>query len=428
MTNFGIICPPAIGHLNPMCALGRELQRRGHQVTFFSVPDIHQKIINAGLNFWQIGEVEFPLGSIEDFYQKLGQTSGLTGLKLTIEAIRKEAAMLFQELPKALKDAKIEALLIDQITSAGGTIAEYCQLPFITICNAMLVNRETGVPPFFTSWNYIDTWWARLRNQLGNSFIDRTSKPIIDTIAKQRQRWNLPAYSNREELYSKLAQICQLPAEFDFPRVKLAPCFHYTGSLQDPSGLEPVSSSVIAFPFEKLTDQPLIYASLGTLQNRKMEIFQQIAESCLGLKAQLVISLGQPDNQEPLPNFPGSTIVVNYAPHQQLIEKAALVITHAGMNTTIGSLSSGIPLIAIPITNEQPGIAARIAWTGAGEVIHVKQLNVAKLRQTIEKVLSQNSYKENATRIQEAIRRAGGVSKAADIIEQVISTGKPVVN
>lgn len=47
MTHFGITCPPAIGHLNPMCALGRELQRRGHQVTIFGVPDIRQKIINS---------------------------------------------------------------------------------------------------------------------------------------------------------------------------------------------------------------------------------------------------------------------------------------------------------------------------------------------------------------------------------------------
>jgi zeaxanthin glucosyltransferase len=422
MTHFGITCPAAIGHLNPMCALGRELQRRGHQVTIFGVPDIRQKIINSNLNFWQIGEAEFPVGSIENFYQKLGNLSGLAGLRFTVAYIQKETAMLFDRLPDALKSAKIEALLVDQITSAGGTIAEYCQLPFITICNAMLVNREAGVPPYFTNWNYLDAWWARLRNQLGNSFVNRTIQPIIDLIAKQRQHWNLPPHSTREDLYSKLAQICQLPAEFDFPRVKLASCFHYTGSFQDPSRLEPTSSGSIAFPFEKLTSQPLIYASLGTLQNRKMEIFQQFAQSCLNLDAQLVISLGQPNNRESIPSFPGSPIVVNYAPHQQLIDKADLVITHAGMNTTIGALSSGTPLIAIPITNEQPGIAARIAWTGAGEVIPLKQLSVSRLRQTIEKVLTQNSYKKNATKLQQAISRAGGVTKAADIIETVLQT------
>jgi UDP:flavonoid glycosyltransferase YjiC (YdhE family) len=43
-------------------------------------------------------------------------------------------------------------------------------------------------------------------------------------------------------------------------------------------------------------------------------------------------------------------------------------------------------------------------------------------------VLGEDSYKKNATRLQEAIRRAGGVSRAADIIEQVISTGLPVLS
>lgn len=51
MPHFGIISPSAIGHLNPMCALGRELQRRNHQVTLFGIPDIRSKIIfrNLGL-------------------------------------------------------------------------------------------------------------------------------------------------------------------------------------------------------------------------------------------------------------------------------------------------------------------------------------------------------------------------------------------
>jgi UDP:flavonoid glycosyltransferase YjiC (YdhE family) len=131
--------------------------------------------------------------------------------------------------------------------------------------------------------------------------------------------------------------------------------------LKDPSGLEPVSFSSISFPFEKLTGQRLIYASLGTLQNRKWEIFQTIAEACLGNDAQIVISLGNPNIQDFALDLPGSPLVVPYAPHQQLIEKATLVITHAGMNTTLAALSSGVPLVAIPITNEQPGIASRVS-------------------------------------------------------------------
>ena len=64
MTHFGIICPAAIGHLNPMCVLGRELQRRGHQVTLFGVLDIQPKVMKSGLGFWTIGEADFPVALI----------------------------------------------------------------------------------------------------------------------------------------------------------------------------------------------------------------------------------------------------------------------------------------------------------------------------------------------------------------------------
>lgn len=426
MTHFGIICPSAIGHLNPMCALGRELQRRNHQVTLFGIPDVGSKVIKSGLNFQTVGETEFPVGSLERKHKQLGEMSGLPGFKFTSNWIQEETAMLLGELPEALKATGVEALLVDQTAPPGGTVADFLNLPFVTVCNALLINYEPGVPPFFTHWSYNPAWWARLRNQIGNLLIDRLVQPIMALIGRQRELWNLPPYSGIEDFYSPLAQICQLPPDFDFPRKQLPPCFHYTGPLKDPSGLEPVSFPSISFPFEKLTGQPLIYASLGTLQNRKWEIFHAIAEACLGVEAQLVLSLGNPNSEESELDLPGSPLVVPYAPHQQLIDRAALVLTHAGMNTTLGALSSGVPMVAIPITNEQPGIASRIAWAGCGEVLPLKRLNVTRLREAVRRVLSEGSYKANALRLQAAIRRAGGVTRAADIIEEVVSTGRSV--
>ena len=333
--------------------------------------------------------------------------------------------MLFREAPSALQAAGVEAMLVDQVTLAGGTVAEFLNLPFITVCNALLTNREAGVPPFFTHWGYSTAPWIRLRNQLGNQLVDLIAQPYMRVVANQRHQWKLPSHLSYEDLYSRLAQICQLPAEFDFPRVKLSKCFHYTGPLQEPPGNEPASFESIPFPFEKLTGKPLIYASLGTLQNRKWEVFRGIASACLGLDAQLVISLGNPNSSESGSDLPGAPLVVPYAPHQQLIDRASLVITHAGMNTVLGALSSGVPIVAIPITNEQPGIAARLARTGAGEVVPLAKLS-DRLRSAIEQVLTEDSYRQNASRLKQAIADAGGVSRAADIVEIAISTGQPV--
>lgn len=421
MTHFGIFCPGAIGHLNPMASLGRELMRRGHRVTLFGVPDVRAKVAQAGLEFFELGASEFPPGNLDAIYAQLGELDGLAGLKFSIEYFQKDAEMLFRCAPAAIQSAGIDVLLVDQVTTAAGTVADFLQLPFITVCNALLINREPGVPPYFTPWLYQNTPWAKLRNQLGNKLIQYLTRPLWQTVVTQRQTWQLPPHSNREAAYSQRAQICQLPEGFDFPRQRLAPCFHYTGPLIDPSGTEPVQFNQPPFPFEQLSDQPLIYASLGTLQNRNGAVFEAIAAACQNLEAQLVVSLGDPKRSVSDVTLPGSPLVVAYAPHQQLIQRSSLVITHAGLNTVIGALSAGVPMVAIPITNEQPGIAARMAYTGAGQVVPLAQLKGDRLRSAITQVLTTPAYRQKAQAMQQVIQQSGGVVKAAEIIERAIA-------
>jgi zeaxanthin glucosyltransferase len=421
MTHFGIICPVATGHLNPMTTLGHELQQRGHRVTLFGIPDARAKTLAAGLEFWAIGDREFPAGSSAASFVELGKLSGLAALKYTITLFQQLTVMLLREAPKAISAAGIELLLVDQTSFGGGTVADALKLPFISVSCALMLNREPSIPPINSNWSYNPAWWAKLRNQLGYRLLSRITKPVVNTVAEYRREWQLPPHLEPNDTYSKLAQICQQPAEFEFPRQHLPQCFHFTGSYSRPDSREPAD-----FPFEQLTGQPLIYASMGTLQNKLIGVFENIAEACVGLDAQLVIALGG-GNPASLPNLPGSPLVVGYAPQLKLLQKATLTITHAGMNTALESLSNGVPMVAIPIANDQPGVAARIAWTGTGEVIPLAKLSSSRLQTAIEKVLTEDSYKQNAVRLQTAIRRAGGVSRAADIVERVAQTGQPIL-
>jgi MGT family glycosyltransferase len=273
-----------------------------------------------------------------------------------------------------------------------------------------------------TNWPYSPAWWAKLRNKLGYKLLDWTTRPITELIDNYRREKNLPAYSNPNQRYSQLAQISQQPAELEFPRQDLPDCFHFTGPYHSPIGRE-----VTDFPFDRLTGQPLIYASMGTLQNRLLPVFQNIAAACEDLDAQLVISLGGSANPEVLQGIAGNPLVVRYAPQLQLLERAGLTITHAGLNTTLECLTNGVPMVAIPIANDQPGVASRIVWSGCGEAVPVKKVNADNLRIAIKKVLTEDSYRKNALRLQAAIQKAGGTKRAIDIVEQAISTGKPVL-
>jgi MGT family glycosyltransferase len=414
---YGIVTPPAIGHLNPMAALALELKRRGHGVVVFTVADAARKLASLPLEVVIIGATPFPPGAVERAYRELGRLSGLDGLRFSVAYFRQEQAMLFAELPDAVSAAGVDRLLVDQVCPAACTVAERLGLPFAMISNALPVDREPGVPPYFTGWLPSQSPWARWRNQLGNALLDRLTEPLWRDLREQRERFGLPRWHSREQIQSPWLRLAQLPAAFDFPRKQLPAHFHYVGRLADPSGREPLLRDVVPFPWERLDGRPLIYASLGTLQNGRPDVFEQIALACEPLPVQLVISMGNPERE--LPQLPGDPLVVAYAPHQQVIERATVVITHAGLNTTLTALGCGVPLLAIPITNEQPGIAARLAYCGAGAVLPVRRLNPEGLRAMLTQLLNNPTYRANAKRMQAEIQAAGGVMAAADWIERM---------
>jgi UDP:flavonoid glycosyltransferase YjiC (YdhE family) len=65
------------------------------------------------------------------------------------------------------------------------------------------------------------------------------------------------------------------------------------------------------------------------------------------------LALGGESSPESLPELSGSPLVVGYAPQLELLQRATLTITHAGMNTTLESLSNGVLMVAIPVANDR---------------------------------------------------------------------------
>jgi MGT family glycosyltransferase len=162
----------------------------------------------------------------------------------------------------------------------------------------------------------------------------------------------------------------------------------------------------------------LIYASMGTLQNRLGYVFHAIAQACRGLDADVVISLGGGTAPEQVGKLPGDPIVVPFAPQLELLAKASLTITHAGMNTALETLAHGVPAVAIPVGNDQPGVAARLKWSGAGEFLPLSQLRADRLRTLVERVLTDPRYRERAKELQRGFQASGGLKQAADIVER----------
>jgi zeaxanthin glucosyltransferase len=422
MATIGILCPAASGHLNPMNSLGRELARRGHRVVVANAPDVEPAVLAAGLEFAPIGGADYPPGSVAAIFARLGELQGAAAMLYSIKMMIDSGEVILRDAPDAFRSVGVDLLVIDQGSAGGSTVADHLGVPYVTVANAILFNVEAGIPPMAFAWLPSRSPFARARDALIHGGRPLVLRRLLRSIAERRRAWGLPPRVDPIDLFSPFAEICQQPIEFEFPRRQLPPHFHFTGPLTDPQARPPVP-----FPFEALDGRPLVYASLGTIQNRLLWIFRAIAEAMDGLDVQLVISLGGSADPAVLGPLPGNPLVVRAAPQLELLDRARLTITHAGMNTTLESLARGVPLVAIPIANDQPAVAARIAWTGTGLFITPNRLTPKRLKAAVARVLAEPSFAANAARLRDAIARAGGVSRAADVVERLLQTGRPVL-
>lgn len=424
MKRIAMVCPAVTGHLNPTTAVGCELRRRGHQVSVISLVDALERVRSTGLEFIPFGAREFPAGSVIAMTQRLGELDRSEALRLTVDHYRREAIALLKDFAGLQQRSQFDALVVDQ-TMPGLTLAQETRLPFVTLCNALALNPEPTVPPWSTTWPYDPSPEGVARNLKGYDASSGAVKPVLDAVKEHRRSVGLEPLplptAHQRAGDSPLAIISQQSPSFDFPRAHLPDHFHYAGPFVS-SAARPSTP----FPFERLDGRPLVYASLGTLQNRLEWVLRPIAEAVSKLPMQLVLTLGRTDAIAPA-DLPGDPLVVSYAPQLELLRRASLVISHAGLNTVMESLSEGIPIVAIPITNDQPGVAARLVHTGAGMMVSLDDLNAERLKATLVSVFESCRFREQAKAMQEEIRELGGAVRAADLIETAIESCNPVL-
>jgi len=420
MARLGMFSLPFVGHLTPFSGLARELSGRGHEVVFFQLPSSSEQLRAWGLRCESYGESRFPAGSFAEWSRELSRLDGLRASQASLEILRSQAEALFTEGRPLIMRAKLDLWVVDQLDYAAATLAAELRAPFVTATVSLMMHHEDGVPGL-SGERYTDDPAVQERDRRFNEAALETSKPFRDFIGARRLKVGLGPFSY-DDLWSGLAQITQQPAEFEFPRRKLPACFHFTGPFA--LGARPPGPP---FPWELLSGKTLVYASFGTTQNRNIRLYQALVRATADLDVQVVLSLGGADPSELPLEAPANMLVVSFAPQLEILEKAALMITHAGMNSALECLAAGVPMVAVPMASDQHGVAARIEWTGTGVRIPASECEPARLRNAIETVLGKASFRESARRFQRIIAAGDGLNRAADIIERVAATGRPVL-
>src|SRR5215475_6768330 len=189
-------------------------------------------------------------------------------------------AALFASLPDTLSKAGVEGMVLDQYQPYVELIPMHLRMPFVHVSNALHVDYTGRTPICFMDWPYETGVDALARNREGI----RRARILLEPVTAEAQAYAKKIglsidWSNPHSTLSPLAWVTQCPKEFDFGRAPDFPQFHYAGPFHDGRG-----RIEVVFPWQQLAGAPIVYASMGTLQNGLTEIFRAIVKAAVGLR------------------------------------------------------------------------------------------------------------------------------------------------
>jgi MGT family glycosyltransferase len=163
--------------------------------------------------------------------------------------------------------------------------------------------------------------------------------------------------------------------------------------------------------------EPLVVVSFST-RFAAARVGQRVLDALATLCVRGLLTLGPTLARQDL-RVPANVLVRSFVPHGGVLPQAQLVITHAGLGTVMAALVHGVPLVCIPLKNDQFENAARVVAAGAGRSLD-RNVTRPSLQRAILQVLSEPRFRNGAERLARAIA-AGGVS-AVDELEALVAS------
>lgn len=156
---------------------------------------------------------------------------------------------------------------------------------------------------------------------------------------------------------------------------------------------------------------------MGTVNNDMLPFYKTCISAFKNTEYQVIMSVGNIVDIEKLEPLAENISVYSHVDQIAVLEKADLFISHCGMNSVSESLYFEVPLIMLPQTSEQKGVARRVTQLGAG--IELDKVDVPAIVTAVDKILNNPTYKQNARKISTGFKNSTGAKGAADKIEQV---------
>ncbi|WP_343522338.1 nucleotide disphospho-sugar-binding domain-containing protein [Pedobacter sp.] len=387
MAKFVFVVPPLTGHINPTLSMGAALLERGHRVGWITLDQSLGDRLPAGgellvIRYDQSDQQKKDSEKYLDIISKK-IVYGIDSIKFLYEEVLIPLNRhSYEGIADLLDQFKPDLVITDHQMFAGAIAASNKNYPYVTSVTAPAAIKVMDELPKVHEWEVNQI--VALQKEFGISAAGSIACSELATLV----------FTSRD-FFGEM----DLPEHFKF----VGPVFNRR-------------KNSIPFRWEAFhTSKPKILVSIGTTfdHEHKKAFFAKVIEAFENEDLHVVV-VSDPALFE---EWPANFTVQRQVPQLELLPHLDAVVCHGGHNTVCETLMNGLPMVVIPIAYDQSHVAGRVFRVGAGERLNFNRFKSDHLKEAVNKVLQNDSYKLAAEQIKQSFIEAGGTESAADLLE-----------
>ena len=408
----------SFGDIHPYMAIAMELQRRGHTPVIAAMEGYREKIGGAGLEFASVRpDIPPPKEQGTELVEKIMEP--ISGPRFLMEGLVFPAVRdSYEDLLKAVDGADL--LVTHPAAPAGPLVGRKTGMPWISTVLApfsFISAYDPPVPPF---WQ-----WTRKLSVLGPGvmgFLLNTMKNSYKAKAVTEFRDELGLADNGNPMFegqhsptlvlALFSEVFAKPQPDWPPQTKITGFCFYDGHHETQMPPELLHFLDDGAP-------PIVFTLGSSAVWVARDFFKESIKAAKRLGRRAVLLIG--DERNLTFSLPEGIIAVNYAPYQSLLPRACAVVHHGGVGTTSQGLLAGIPTLIVPFAFDQSDNAEHAYKVGTSRTLYRKNYFAPRVAKELNELLPQPGYARKALEAGRLLKQEDGPSRAADLIEQVLS-------
>jgi len=372
------------GHINPTLPFVKELVARGHSVTYFCSKNFAESVRQVGADFLDFSE------DLESFLAAYRPSDRHPFFMLMEYMLRWDEAMLPVVLSE-LREKSYDAVICDSIFGGAYFLRQILGLP-VVCSHSSFAASHAPVPERMLEKGFhpqLDMCYV-IRDRICAEY--GIEVPTLQEVFVSRGDLNV-VYTTRE-----FNGDTTLGKEYLF----LGPSI----DRHESQGELDLSAA---------GDRPIVYVSLGSINTDDAAFYRMCAEAFRESGHFVVLSIGNKFDAEELGDLPENVLARSFVPQLDVLRKASLFVTHAGFNSVNESLYYGVPMLTIPLVNDQHMVARQVTALGLGLSAVRAELHAGSLRELADRLMADAAIRENCRAFAVGMHNDGKAVAAAHI-------------